>query len=100
MGISEVFDANWLAILSRFFLILLMVFIAARYLYSRRNMGKPAFIFAYISLSTIVFAVRILLSNIQVEIGFALGLFAVFSVIRFRSIQVTPRELTYLFVSL
>ena len=32
--------------------------------------------------------------------GFALGLFAIFSVIRFRSVQATPRELTYLFICL
>ena len=49
---------------------------------------------------TIIFIVCILLSQIPVELGFALGLFAVFSIIRFRSIQVTPRELTYLLVSL
>ena len=32
--------------------------------------------------------------------GFALGLFAIFSILRYRSIQLTPRELTYLFVSI
>ena len=100
MEFSEIFDADWLALITRFSLNLLMVFIAGRFLYYRRNMGKSGFLFAYISLSTIVFAVCILLSQVSVEIGFALGLFAVFSIVRFRSLQVTPRELSYLFVCL
>ena len=50
--------------------------------------------------STFIFIVCILLSQVKVELGIALGLFAVFSVIRFRTIQASPRELSYLFVSL
>jgi phosphoglycerol transferase MdoB-like AlkP superfamily enzyme len=77
-----------------------MVIVTARFLYYRKNKGKAEFLFAYISFSTIIFIVCLLLSNVPVEMGFALGLFAVFSIIRFRSIQITPRELSYLLISL
>ena len=41
-----------------------------------------------------------MLSTVPVELGFALGLFAIFSVLRFRSVQVKPRELADLFICL
>jgi len=100
MEISEIFDAVWLRYLIRFALNLLMVIVATRFLYYRKNKGKAEYLFAYITFSTIIFVVCLLLSHIPVELGFALGLFAVFSIIRFRSIQVTPRELAYLLYSL
>ena len=100
MEIKEVFDASWVTAIIRLILNLVMVTVVARFLYYRKNKGKAEFIFAYISFSTIIFVVCILLSHIPIELGFALGLFAVFSIIRFRSIQITPRELTYLLVSL
>ena len=100
MEIKEIFDAGYLAAFIRLLLNLVIVIVTARFLYYRKNKGKTEFIFAYISFSTIIFVVCILLSQIPIELGFALGLFAVFSIIRFRSIQITPRELTYLLVSL
>ena len=100
MEMSEIFDAVWLKHLTRFAMNLLMVIVTARFLYYRKNKGKAEYLFAYICFSTIIFIVCILLSHIPVELGFALGLFAVFSIIRFRSIQVTPRELAYLLYSL
>ena len=100
MEIKEIFDASFMALLIRFSLNLLMVIVISRFLYYRKNKGKAEFLFAYISFSTIIFIVCLLLSKVPVEMGFALGLFAIFSIIRFRSIQITPRELTYLLVSL
>jgi len=42
----------------------------------------------------------VILSKIPLEIGFAIGLFAVFSIVRYRSTQLTPREMTYLLASM
>jgi len=100
MDFSEIFDARWWMLLMRYLLNLSALLILIRFFYFRRNRGKREFFFAYISFSSIIFVVCALLSVIPVELGFALGLFAVFSIIRFRSIQITPRELTYLLVSL
>ena len=100
MDLQEVFDSMWLIVIIRFFLNFLMVFIVARFLYYSRGKGNLDYLFTYISISAIVFTVCIFLSQVPVELGFALGLFAIFSVIRFRSVQATPRELTYLFICL
>ena len=96
----EIFDELWQAVVFRFLLNLVVVVLVARVIYYPRSKGNIDFLFTYISISLIIFLVCIMLSRVPVELGFALGLFAVFSVIRFRSIQATPRELAYLFICL
>jgi len=39
-----------------------------------------------------------LLENVGVELGFALGLFAIFGMLRYRTRQIPIREMTYLFL--
>lgn len=39
-----------------------------------------------------------LLENVKLELGFALGLFAIFGIIRYRTRQVPIKEMTYLFL--
>ena len=100
MEIAEIFNEQWLMVIGRMMLNIGAVFVLSRFIYYPRRSGSRAYFFTYISTSTIIFIVCILLSQVQVELGIALGLFAVFSVIRFRTIQASPRELSYLFVSL
>lgn len=100
MELAEIFDSSWWWAIGRLMLNLGAVFVLSRFIYYPRRSGSRAYLFTYISTSTIIFIVCILLSQVQVELGIALGLFAVFSVIRFRTIQASPRELSYLFVSL
>lgn len=38
------------------------------------------------------------MANVKMELGFALGLFAVFSIIRYRTDSIPIKEMTYLFV--
>jgi len=40
------------------------------------------------------------LDNVSMQIGFALGLFAIFGIIRYRTEMVPIREMTYLFVTI
>lgn len=96
----EIFDELWQAVVFRFLLNLVVVVLVARVIYYPRSKGNNDFLFTYISISIIIFLVCIMLSKVPVELGFALGLFGVFSVLRFRSVQVKPRELTYLFICL
>lgn len=39
-----------------------------------------------------------LLANVQLQLGFALGLFAVFGIIRYRTDSIPIKEMTYLFI--
>jgi hypothetical protein len=45
-----------------------------------------------------VFFLVILLDNVKLQVGFALGLFAIFGIIRYRTITIPIKEMTYLFV--
>lgn len=100
MEFFEIFNELWWMTIGRLFLNIGAVFILSRFIYYPRRSGSRAYFFTYIATSTIIFIVCILLSQVKVELSIALGLFAVFSVIRFRTIQASPRELSYLFVSL
>ena len=100
MEIAEIFNEAWRMTIGRMMLNIGVVFLLARYIYYPRRNGSRVYLFTYIATSTVIFIVCILLSQVQVELGIALGLFAVFSVIRFRTIPASPRELSYLFVSL
>jgi len=52
----------------------------------------------YFLINISVFLVCILLNSLKLKIGFAFGLFAVFSIIRYRTEQIPIKEMTYLFV--
>jgi hypothetical protein len=49
-------------------------------------------------IGTVVFLICFLLENVKLELGFALGLFAVFGIIRYRTQQIPIKEMTYLFL--
>lgn len=54
--------------------------------------------FTTILINLSVFLICFLLASIELQIGFAFGLFAVFSIIRYRTQQIPIREMTYIFV--
>jgi hypothetical protein len=53
--------------------------------------------FTFFMISVSVFFLVFLLGNVNLKIGFALGIFAIFSIIRYRTETVPIREMTYLF---
>ena len=56
------------------------------------------YIFTFLAFNTIIFFVLRLLSSIDLSVGFGFGLFAIFSVLRYRTKPIPIREMTYLFV--
>ncbi len=63
--------------------------------YRKSKRADYYFTFAIISLST--FMIVALLGTVKLKTGFALGLFAIFSIIRYRTESMPVREMTYLF---
>lgn len=41
-----------------------------------------------------------MLESVNIELGFALGLFAIFGIIRYRTDTIPPKEMTYLFINI
>jgi len=55
------------------------------------------YVFTFFILNTLVFFVCYLMSSVKLDIGFAFGLFALFSIMRYRTDTVPVKEMTYLF---
>ena len=56
------------------------------------------FVFTYYVFNVITFSLCVLLRKVPMELGFALGLFGVFGILRYRTEQIRIRDLTYLFI--
>jgi hypothetical protein len=59
---------------------------------------KHNYIFTYVMFNVITFTLCFLLRQIPIELGFALGLFAVFGILRYRTEPIQISDLTYLFI--
>ncbi len=56
------------------------------------------FLFTFALISVSIFFLIYLLGSVKIKVGFALGLFAIFGIIRYRTESMSVREMTYLFV--
>jgi len=63
-----------------------------------RKMHRKDYLTTFSLISLTVFFLVFLLDSIELQIGLALGLFAVFGIIRYRTIPIPIKEMTYLFV--
>jgi hypothetical protein len=97
MGV-DVFDPNnfWMLLL-RFAFNLLVCWVIIQFFYYRKSRRKDYY-FTFMLFSVTIFLLLFLLQSIPMQIGFALGLFAIFGMIRYRTETVQIREMTYLFV--
>jgi hypothetical protein len=59
---------------------------------------RKNFVFTFFLIGTIVFFLSYVMSKLNLNVGFALGLFAIFGIIRYRTDQIPIREMTYLFI--
>ena len=82
----------------KFIYTIAVVFILARFLYYPGK-GQKEYLFTLILLSVIISELCILISRVDMSFGFALGIFAIFSLIRYRTAPISPREMTYIFLS-
>ena len=84
------------------FLNIFIVFFISKFIYLKfNNKGKKSlneFFFTYNSAGLITFLLCFLLSNVKLDLGFALGLFAIFAILRFRTETIKVKEMTYFFV--
>jgi hypothetical protein len=57
------------------------------------------YLFTYILLAAMIALLCIMISRLEISFGFALGVFAIFSLMRYRTAPISPREMTYIFLS-
>ena len=91
-------DFDWTTALIRFSIntafILLMIFIISKQFVLRR------FSFTFLMISLVVFFLCYTLKNFDLNLGMALGLFAIFGIIRYRTLPLQTEEMTYLFITI
>ena len=91
------FDDDIFKLLVRFginlFFLLLIVAFAIYPSQSQRE-----FAFTAVMLNMIVFFICFSMKKLELDLGLALGLFAVFGVLRYRTDAIRPKEMTYLFI--
>lgn len=94
----EVFNSNdLLKLLFRFSLNLIFAILLIRYVYYKVE-RKKEYLTTFYLISTTVFLLCFLLDNVKLELGFALGLFAIFGILRYRTDAIPIKEMTYLFM--
>jgi hypothetical protein len=96
-GMKLINVEDFISLLVRFSMNLIVIIIIVVGLYAKNSRRKD-FYFSYIAISMGIFLLCFLLANVKMELGFALGLFAVFSIIRYRTDSIPIKEMTYLFV--
>ncbi len=95
---TDIFDQkDFIELLVRSVFNFLIVGYIVRYLYYPATKNKD-YLFTYLLISVTVFFLCFLLENVKLELGFALGLFAIFGIIRYRTDPIPIKEMTYLFV--
>lgn len=100
LGLEGWWDSAALTKLSlRLLINLIAAGLTSRYMYLRFH-GRTEFSFSCIMLNVITFSICLLLRKVSVELGFALGLFGVFGILRYRTDPINTRDLSYLFVAI
>ena len=82
-----------------FLLNLFVAIIVVRFIYYPQTRDKH-YVFTFLAFNTIIYFVLSLMANSDLGVGVGFGLFAIFSVLRYRTDPVPIREMTYLFIIL
>lgn len=96
-GFEVINTEDFLELAIRFAFNIGVILLLVRWLYYS-NTRRKDYLFTYILIGTIVFILCQMLENVKLDLGFALGLFAVFGILRYRTDQIPIREMTYLFM--
>lgn len=78
---------------------LVVTLILLRMIYYKNSPNREM-LFGFFLFGNGVFVITALLHNVEMSAGFALGLFAVFSMLRYRTESIDIRDMTYLFITI
>jgi hypothetical protein len=97
-GYNNTFDPeNFTLLLIRFAINILVTGLIIRLMYYPKSKRRDYF-FTFIVTSTTIFLLLFMLDTVKLQVGFALGLFAIFGILRYRTDTMPIREMTYLFL--
>lgn len=76
------------------FIVALML---VRFIYYPSTHNKR-YVFTFLAFNTVIFFVLSFMTSIEIGVGVGFGLFAIFSILRYRTDPIPVREMTYLFI--
>lgn len=91
------YDDDLFKMLVRFAINILVVSVLVLFCY-RRFQKSSNYVFTFLLLNVMVFFICFTLKKFELGLGMALGLFAIFGIIRYRTDAIRVKEMTYLFV--
>ena len=91
------FDDDVLKLLLRLAINFVFLTIIIRYIYYKTTQRKD-YLFTYYLIGFIIFFICFSMRKLDIDTGMGLGLFAIFSIIRYRTSQIDIKEMTYLFI--
>ncbi len=93
----KMFDPDFWDLLLRFGFNMLVAYILIRLIY-RSDKRNKNYAFTFFIFNPLIFFLCYLMNNVKLDLGFAFGLFAVFSILRYRTVSLPLKEMTYLFI--
>lgn len=90
---------NYIDFLIRFAINLAAIYLLARRIYFNYRRNRD-YLFTLLIFNIIVFFVCYLLNKVSLSIGFAFGIFAIFSILRYRTQTIPIKEMTYIFIAI
>ncbi|HNK69693.1 MAG TPA: DUF4956 domain-containing protein [Flavobacteriales bacterium] len=92
----RVYHPDLWEMLFKFGLDAIVLFVLIRLIYYPIHRKKEN-LFTYFVFNVLIFFLCVLMNNVKLSMGFGFGLFAVFSIIRYRTEQLSVKDMTYLF---
>ncbi|MEI7801028.1 MAG: DUF4956 domain-containing protein [Bacteroidota bacterium] len=90
-------EADFFDLVLRYGFNFLITFIIVRLIYYPLYRNKD-YLFTYFIFNSIIFMILHVMTNIKMEFGISFGLFAVFSILRYRTEDIPIKEMVYLFL--
>jgi hypothetical protein len=97
-GIFDLTNPNFLGIMWRFAVNIVFLFILIRVIYFRYS-RKEKFLFSFFLMGIMAFFITSMLRSVFIEMGMAVGLFAVFGILRLRASNFSAKDMAYTFAT-
>ena len=91
------FDDDFYKMMIRFLLNLFFLTGVVKFIYYKHS-RKREYLFTFFLIGIVVYFLCFTLKKYELDLGMALGLFAIFGIIRYRTLPLEVKEMTYLFV--
>ena len=97
LGVPLFDSTSFWTLLFRFVFNFLVCWIIIRCFYYKKSQRRDYY-FTFMMFAVVIFLIITLMDNMKMNVAYALGLFAIFGMIRYRTETLRIREMTYLFV--